>query len=660
MADSLDMETLLDMASTDRSTIPAVFSSDPDIARFMEPAFLPPPSRLADSSTSHNSMVPSTVDAQQVAIMPWEEEKLTTYAPSHQQDYSASAKFTDVGIPSSVHPSSFSSGQVDLALGLEHTMVSTASSQDDNQWQMYLNTSNSHSGSIPSSTSWVDGLNCVTPSSSIASMTYPVEEPAFDLSHLALPPPTFTVAEPTQSVAHSIPMYSNHHHELEGVMSHLSVGPGHTHQFITPSRTQYTKVQREANERAYLSKLTAPYLHCSSSHLSPFPARLEPLAQSTPYQSPNSSPSRGRSPILGPKMHFAPQPIRKGRGLSGWGQTSPVEFPTLGSDAKLASHISPLPSPALPSSFKLSDTAISSASSEGSTRHMRSTRRSRRSAISLTLPGHMGKGDTYDSEEDDDGGDDDHSDFYQPSRSPSVDLSKSESLPSSPFIFPDFAPMNTLPKNGRRRTRRGKGKAKGSAALALAVVTQMSAKESGSLGIGSQGSVEADEESLDEDGRNSRGIQAGRKRKNNPIPLPVPVPHLIKKSRGRKVPYVAPDKVTAESDAIKVDVSSGGSPAGQDEKSNEMDDDGETFKPSVRGGRKKSTTLYSLGEGGKRTYVCVVPGCGKCFVRGEHLKRHVRSIHTHDKPHPCPYKGCDKSFSRRDNLGQHVRIHLES
>ena len=629
MADSLDMATLLDMASTDRSTIPAVFSSDPDIARFMEPAFLPPPSRLADSSTSHNSMIP--VDAQQVAIMPWEEEKSTTYAPSHQQDYSSSAKFTDVGIPSSVHPSSFSSGHVDLALGLEHTMVSTAPSQDDNQWQMYLNTSNSQSGSIASSASWVDGLNCVAPSSSIASLTYPVEEPAFNLSHLALPPPTFTIAEPTQSVAHTIPMYSSHHHELEGVMSHLSVGPGHTQQFITPSRTQYTKVQREANERAYFSNLTAPYLDSSSSHLSPFPARLEPLAQSTPYQSPNSSPSRGRSPILGPKMHFAPQPIRKGRGLSGWGQASPVEFPTLGSDARLASHISPLPSPALPSSFKLADTAMSSASSEGSTRPTRPTRRSHRSAISLTLPGHMDKGDTYDSEEDDDGGDDDHSDFYQPSRSPSVDLSKSESLPSSPFIFPDFAARDPLPKNGRRRTRRGKGKAKGSAALALAVVTQMSAKESGSLGVGSQDSVEADEESLDEDGRNSRGIQAGRKRKNNPIPLPVPVPHLIKKSRGRKVPYVAPDKVTAESDAAKVDVPSGGSPAGQDEKSNGMDDDGETSKPSVRGGRKKSNTLYSLGEGGKRTYVCVVPGCGKCFVRGEHLKRHVRSIHTHDK-----------------------------
>jgi hypothetical protein len=71
-----------------------------------------------------------------------------------------------------------------------------------------------------------------------------------------------------------------------------------------------------------------------------------------------------------------------------------------------------------------------------------------------------------------------------------------------------------------------------------------------------------------------------------PLPVPVPVPNLMKKSRGRKVP------------------------------SSEPDDD-------------------SAGAGGgapdRRTYVCQVPGCGKCFIRGEHLKRHVRSIHTYDK-----------------------------
>ena len=29
--------------------------------------------------------------------------------------------------------------------------------------------------------------------------------------------------------------------------------------------------------------------------------------------------------------------------------------------------------------------------------------------------------------------------------------------------------------------------------------------------------------------------------------------------------------------------------------------------------------------------MCKVNGCNKCFARGEHLKRHVRSIHTNEK-----------------------------
>ncbi|KAI0640200.1 hypothetical protein C8Q77DRAFT_118497 [Trametes polyzona] len=62
---------------------------------------------------------------------------------------------------------------------------------------------------------------------------------------------------------------------------------------------------------------------------------------------------------------------------------------------------------------------------------------------------------------------------------------------------------------------------------------------------------------------------------------PVPVPNLTKKSRGRRVP-------TAQ-------------------------------QVGTQGGAQK------------RMYMCKVPGCGKCFARGEHLKRHVRSIHTNEK-----------------------------
>ncbi|KAI0354742.1 hypothetical protein OH77DRAFT_488235 [Trametes cingulata] len=88
---------------------------------------------------------------------------------------------------------------------------------------------------------------------------------------------------------------------------------------------------------------------------------------------------------------------------------------------------------------------------------------------------------------------------------------------------------------------------------------------------------------------------------------PVPVPNLTKKSRGRRVP-------TAQ-------------------------------QVGTQGGPQK------------RMYMCKVPGCGKCFARGEHLKRHVRSIHTNEKPHKCPFPGCGKDFSRHDNLGQHMRVH---
>lgn len=66
---------------------------------------------------------------------------------------------------------------------------------------------------------------------------------------------------------------------------------------------------------------------------------------------------------------------------------------------------------------------------------------------------------------------------------------------------------------------------------------------------------------------------------------PVPVPNLTKKSRGRRVPTA-------------------GDPAAEGE--------------NVEG--KKG-----------RVYVCKVQDCGKCFSRGEHLKRHIRSIHTHEK-----------------------------
>ncbi|KAF7982527.1 hypothetical protein HWV62_28146 [Athelia sp. TMB] len=86
---------------------------------------------------------------------------------------------------------------------------------------------------------------------------------------------------------------------------------------------------------------------------------------------------------------------------------------------------------------------------------------------------------------------------------------------------------------------------------------------------------------------------------------PVPVPHLTKKSRGRKVPVV-PLALFAPSPSPS-------SPSA-------------TSKP--RRGRARREQAGAVGE---RAFRCEVEGCGKCFIRGEHLKRHVRSIHTEDK-----------------------------
>ncbi|KAF9293488.1 hypothetical protein BGZ74_011692 [Mortierella antarctica] len=58
-----------------------------------------------------------------------------------------------------------------------------------------------------------------------------------------------------------------------------------------------------------------------------------------------------------------------------------------------------------------------------------------------------------------------------------------------------------------------------------------------------------------------------------------------------------------------------------------------------------------------KLFSCIFDDCGKLFKRSEHLKRHVRSVHTLEKPFLCPFQGCPKRFSRSDNLNQHIRIH---
>lgn len=73
-----------------------------------------------------------------------------------------------------------------------------------------------------------------------------------------------------------------------------------------------------------------------------------------------------------------------------------------------------------------------------------------------------------------------------------------------------------------------------------------------------------------------------------------------------------------------------------------------TPAPVNRRGRKQSLT-----DDPSKTFVCEL--CSRRFRRQEHLKRHYRSLHTHDKPFEC--NECGKKFSRSDNLSQHARTH---
>jgi len=73
--------------------------------------------------------------------------------------------------------------------------------------------------------------------------------------------------------------------------------------------------------------------------------------------------------------------------------------------------------------------------------------------------------------------------------------------------------------------------------------------------------------------------------------------------------------------------------------------------------RGRTAPTKEMGVRKGTTYTCKVEGCRKTFTRHEHLKRHVRSLHMHEKNYMCALPFCDKTFARRDNLLQHERKH---
>ncbi|KAG6878280.1 hypothetical protein C0993_009638 [Termitomyces sp. T159_Od127] len=181
------------------------------------------------------------------------------------------------------------------------------------------------------------------------------------------------------------------------------------------------------------------------------------------------------------------------------------------------------------------------------------------------------------------------SDIYSPSRSPSVDLSQSDYSESISL------PLSRAPKKLRKQIL------KMSAADALAQLS------------GSTSSVMSLEPDVEWDPADTRAsTSSSSSRRNHSIPVPVPVPHLTKKSRGRKVPYIN----TRVARGIPFE---------------DLTYDGDDDAIARRSGSSRQGRGTGGGRSGGRSFVCTVEGCGKCFIRGEHLKRHIRSIHTNDK-----------------------------
>ncbi|AQZ15299.1 MSN4 (YKL062W) and MSN2 (YMR037C) [Zygosaccharomyces parabailii] len=71
------------------------------------------------------------------------------------------------------------------------------------------------------------------------------------------------------------------------------------------------------------------------------------------------------------------------------------------------------------------------------------------------------------------------------------------------------------------------------------------------------------------------------------------------------------------------------------------------------GSNSRSITPMSGSDDDAKPFKC--RECSKAFRRSEHLKRHIRSVHSSERPFACMF--CEKKFSRSDNLSQHLKTH---
>jgi hypothetical protein len=123
-----------------------------------------------------------------------------------------------------------------------------------------------------------------------------------------------------------------------------------------------------------------------------------------------------------------------------------------------------------------------------------------------------------------------------------------------------------------------------------------------------------------------------------------PVRRSASKRSAKPQSYSAAASSSSQPQQLPSNAPSSSSSASGDEHSHS----GPSSSSTTRRGRKQSLT-----EDPSKTFVCTL--CSRRFRRQEHLKRHYRSLHTHDKPFECT--DCGKKFSRSDNLSQHQRTH---
>ncbi|KAH9479898.1 hypothetical protein JR316_0008494 [Psilocybe cubensis] len=487
---------------------------------------------------------------------------------------------------------------------------SPAQSREDIQWQMYLTASLSNP------------LNTLEFAESHSSpMLYPSDmqgqggiAPSFQIDSSLFPQPNSLAFPSSQNtdIFNSIPFidspprisagFRSSHELLSAQRPDNPAIIGASASQVTPARSGDVPTMNPNGSYASLLGFTPlSEFTFNPSTFTP-PGGLRDDVPTMTLSSPsNSSPSRGRPQTRAPRS----SDTKRQGGLSGWDNSCSVATPSTVSltQKKRRRSTSTSPSVAIRRPYGLSPLSLSNSSNSEATSSAHQPKR-RRQFTSLTTSSRIVETEEIASDDDiDNAVDDNESDDYRPSRSPSPDLpfghnfalefelqgskqrqSKADSVTASP---------------SKKKSRRGKGKAKGSAALALAVVTQL-----GSKGVsgGSSEQLSLDLDDLDVMTLYQEGKTGIRKRKNNPIPLPIPVPNLNKKSRGRKVPFVA--DLTAGGIRRSASVMSG------DNTNDEYyaGDDGENGRDNGSGGtarsrnlRKSTTPAPVVDESGCRT-----------------------------------------------------------